>query len=551
MTRTPARPVAVPVGEAERLRDLLDAVLVIGSGLELDATLRRIVEAAVALVDARYGALGVLGPDGTIARFVDVGLPDGARERIGRPPTGKGLLGVLITDPRPLRLTDLGRHPASGGLPPGHPPMRTFLGAPVRAGRSVFGNLYLTEKRGGAAFTADDEVVLQALAAAAGVAVANAEQFDRIRQRERWLEALDDIRAEVMAGASDTEVLTLVATRTLELTRSVATAVVLGPDDDHLYRTAGSAGVASGPGREGFRGGPRLVEVTESRSAQLGQEPTDLLPRPVDGLGPWVAVPMRAGERVIGVVLALRSAGTTPFLPDEVPVVTSFAEQAVLALDLIGKTRAQRQLDVLADRERIARDLHDHVIQRLFATGLLLQSTLRRVHDADVEQRLRQAGDELDTTVRRIRASIFDLQGSDDGDRGLRRRVLDLVAEVVRDSGVYATARTSGTVDTLVVPGLVQHVLAVVREGVANAVRYSGGREIQVDVDVGGELTVQIVDDGTGIDDDVVRHGLLGLAGTARELGGEMTVRRRPGGGTRLVWTVPLTSPAEPPHPVR
>ncbi|MCE3555316.1 GAF domain-containing protein [Pseudonocardia sp. RS11V-5] len=530
------------VAARDRMQSLLDAVLAVGAGLELDATLRRIVQSAVDLVDARYGALGVLAPDGSISRFIDVGLPPGVRETLGPPPTGKGLLGQLIMEPESLRLADLGAHPASVGFPPNHPPMHSFLGVPVRVRDSIYGNLYLTEKVGGGEFTADDEVMLHVLAAAAGIAVQNADLFEQSRQRQHWLEALGEVRTEVLTGASDEDVLRLVAVRTLELTTSAATAVLLGPDEDGLYELCASAGEPLGLPEAGIRAGADLDEVAESRSPLLAGSPAAFLDHGADSvpadLGPSVAVPMRSGERVVGVLVALRRVGGEPYRPTEVLLVTSFAEQAALALEIAEKTRAQRQLDVLADRDRIARDLHDHVIQRLFATGLKLQSTLRRAVRSDVQDRILQAVDELDETVREIRTSIFDLHGADHG--GVRRRLLDIVDEIVEGSAMTPSVRTSGPVDTLVPADLVPHLLAAVREGTSNAVRHSGGRTVTVTLEAAADLVLQIVDDGTGMPDDVARSGLHNLAERAAELGGALEVRRRPGGGTRLAWRVPL-----------
>lgn len=531
------------VAARDQVQGLLEAVLSVASGLEVESTLQQIVQSAVDLVDARYGALGVLAPDGSIARFIDVGLDPHVRAALGRPPEGKGLLGQLIVDPHPLRLADLGAHPASVGFPPNHPPMRTFLGVPIRVRDSVYGNLYLTEKRGGAEFSEDDEAVLRALAAAAGIAVQNADLFEQSRLRQQWLEGLGDIRAEVLAGADDHDVLQLVALRTMELTRAAATFVALGPDDDGRFEIDASVGedilLPVGPAA----GGKLLREVAEARSPVLADTSATLLAEPIPRFGPTVCVPLRSAERVVGVLVALRLVGDEPFRPGEIPLLTSFAQQAALAVELAEKNRGQRLLDVLADRDRIARDLHDHVIQRLFATGLKLQSTMRRSTRPDVQERIGQAVDELDQTVREIRTAIFDLHSADKGDAGLRRRLLDTVNEAVDDSGLAASVRTSGAVDTVVGAELVQHVLAVVREGVSNAVRHAGARAVTVTLDAADELHVEVVDDGVGIPADVARSGLRNLEQRAADHGGSCAVTRRPGGGTRLSWRAPLDGP--------
>ncbi len=530
----------------DRTQGLLDAVLVVAAGLELDTTLERIVQSAVDLVDARYGVLGVLGPDGGISRFIHVGVDEETRARIG-PPPGKGLLGQLVLDPRPLRLPDPGTHPASLGFPANHPLMRSFLGVPVRVRDSVFGNLYLTEKAGGGEFTADDEVVLEALAAAAGIAVHNADLFEQGRLRQRWLEAAGEIRSELLSGASDADALRLIAQRALELARADRTVIVLGPDPvDDRFMVSAECGPEE-PGLVGRRlapGIPLLREVAQSRNPVLASATGDLLDgleAPLPRYGPTVAVPLQSSEKVAGVLIALRHEGAEPFQPGEIPLLASFADQAALALELGEKNRAQRQLDIFADRDRIARDLHDRVIQRLFATGLRLQSTLRRSNAPDVQQRIQQSVDELDLTVREIRTAIFDLHTTAGRtDSGLRRRLLDTVAHASGGSGLSTSVRISGPVDTLVPPDVGVHAVAVVRETVSNVVRHARSRSLAVVIEAGEELIVEVSDDGVGLDPGGPRSGLHNLEERARECGGVLTARLEPPGGTIVRWTVPL-----------
>jgi signal transduction histidine kinase len=531
----------------DQMQGLLDAVLAVASGLELDATLRRIVQAAVDLVDARYGALGVLAPGGGISRFIYVGLDEETRSTMGHLPEGKGLLGQLIVDPRPLRIADLSAHEASVGFPPNHPPMKSFLGVPVRVRDAVFGNLYLTEKNSGAEFTADDEAVLEALAAAAGIAVQNADLFEQSRLRELWLEASSEIRAELLSGATEEDALGLIAQRTLELTGSDATFIVLGPDQvDRHFAIRAQRGLdePSLVGRTLDGGDPLLREVVDGRTAVLSSSAGALLEAPdrdLLGYGFTVAVPLQSYERVIGVLVALRRRDADPFQPAEVPLLTSFAEQATLALELGEKNRTQRQLDVFTDRDRIARDLHDHVIQRLFATGLQLQSTLHRSKDPAVQRRIQEAVDALDETVREIRTSIYDLHTAGEGaEGGLRRRLLDAATDAVEGSGVAPSVRIAGAVDTLVPPDVGMHAVAVVREGISNVVRHGRAESVVLTVEAGDELRIEVVDDGIGIPPDVARSGLLNLEERARACGGELVVRPEAQGGTRLSWRVPL-----------
>ncbi|TWF75146.1 histidine kinase/DNA gyrase B/HSP90-like ATPase [Pseudonocardia hierapolitana] len=530
----------------DQMQGLLDSVLAVASGLELDATLQRIVQSAVDLVDARYGALGVLAPNGGISRFITVGLDPETRSRMGRLPEGKGLLGQLIRDPRPLRIADLGTHESSVGFPPNHPPMRSFLGVPVRVRDSVFGNLYLTEKRGGGEFTADDEVVLEALAAAAGIAVQNADLFEQTRLRQAWLEATAEIRAELLSGATEEDALGLVALRAQELTGSDSTLIVLGPDpaDEHFTVRAqrGMAGVDL-VGRTLDPQDPLLREVVDDRAAVLSATVGGLREAGEElfGFGPTVAVPLQSQDRVMGVLVALRKRETQPFQPSEVPLLTSFAEQATLALEVGEKNRAQRQLAVFGDRERIARDLHDRVIQRLFATGLQLQSMQRRVADPAVQGRIQQAVNDLDETVREIRTSIFDLHTAGEGaEGGLRRRLLDAAAEAAEGHGLSPSVRISGAVDTLVSREVGGHAVAVVREAVSNAARHAAAKTVTLTVEAGDELLVDVVDDGRGIDPSVARSGLRNLEERARECGGTLRVAPGAGSGTRLSWRVPL-----------
>ncbi len=525
----------------DHVQGLLDAVLAVGAGLELDSTLQRIVQAAVDLVGARYGALGVLGVRDGLSEFVYAGIDGDTREHMGHLPEGKGLLGLLIEDPRAIRLLDLTRHPASVGFPANHPPMHSFLGVPVRVRDEVFGNLYMTEKKGAAEFTVDDQIVLQALAAAAGVAIENARLFERSRMRERWMEATAEINSELLGGASGEAALQLIAQRTLELLGADSALIVLG-DSDHAPHVTAAAGLSvdrlfgtdlavedSTVGQVLRTGTPKLVDDLESHP---GGAP--------GAFGPGVAVPMRLGATVTGVLLAARRKGEVPFQPDQVPVLAYFADQAALALELADKQRSQRLLDVLADRDRIARDLHDHVIQRLFSTGLSLQGTLRRVTDDEVGARVRTAVEQLDQTVLEIRTSIFDLQDAGDAGVGLRRRLLDLIAGLSQDAPFSPSVRMSGTVDNSVSDEIGEHAMAVVGEAVSNALRHARATELVVTVEATDELVISVVDNGIGMPDEVARSGLRNLEQRAVALGGSLKVLCEGAGGTRLTWRAPL-----------
>ncbi|HEX7307928.1 MAG TPA: GAF domain-containing protein [Lentzea sp.] len=512
----------------DHMQELLGAVLAVASGLELEPTLQRIVQAAVDLVGARYGALGVLGTRDDLAGFLHVGVDQVTRAKMGHLPEGKGLLGLLIKDPTPLRLSDLARHEMSVGFPPNHPPMHSFLGVPVRVRDEVFGNLYMTEKIDAAEFTADDEAVLQALAAAAGIAIENARLFERSRLRERWLEAIGEVNSELLGGASGEYALRLITQRTLELAGADCALVALGDGGNTPLAVAANAGVK--------------IDDFAARDYALDEVVRSGVPLLVDDLrsefGPALAVPLRSGPVVTGVLVVLRKAGGTRFLPDQVPVLASFADQAAVALEFAEQQRSQRLLDVLEDRDRIARDLHDHVIQRLFVTGLTLQATMRRVADPEVAARLQAAVEQLDETVREIRTSIFDLHSTDN--TSLRRRLLDLVAGLTEPTHLKPAIRMSGTVDNSVPPELAEHVEAVVREAVTNTVRHAQATELLVLVDAGEDIVITVQDNGIGVPGDASRSGLRNLAHRAEKFGGTFTVRAGEDGGACLVWRVPL-----------
>jgi signal transduction histidine kinase len=423
--------------------------------------------------------------------------------------------------------------------------MRSFLGVPVRVGDVVFGNLYLTEKAGGAEFSSADEIVVEALAAAAGIAVQNADLYEQARLRQQSLEASAEIRSELLSGASDEDALRLIARRTVELTRSDYAVIVLGPDPD-----SGEFVVKAQCGEDeidllGYRTGhPFLNGVVEGGAVvltELSKQMVEFSGFPSWRYGPTVAVPLRSQEAVIGVLVVLRLAGAPTFESGEVPVLTSFAEQAALALELGEKNRAQRQLDVFADRDRIARDLHDHVIQRLFASGLALQSTLRRIDDQGARSRVQQTVEDLDATIREIRTSIFDLHTAGESSGvSVRRALLDTATEAVAGSGIVPTVRIDGAVDTLVPDDVGAHAVAVVREAISNAVRHGRATSVTITVEAGAELVIDVLDDGVGIGPDQARSGLRNLEQRAGACGGTLSVRPEPAGGTRLVWRVPL-----------
>ncbi|GAA3431771.1 sensor histidine kinase [Kutzneria kofuensis] len=529
-----------------QVQGLLDAVMAVSAGLDLDATLRRIVEAAAQLVDAEYGALGVLGPDGRLANFLTIGIDDVTRARMGPLPTGHGLLGTVIADPRPLRLTDIASHPASVGFPGHHPQMRSFLGVPVRVRDTVFGNLYLTDKRGGGRFSADDEVMVQALAAAAGIAVDNARSFDQARQRQRWLEALTELTTDLLSGMELDEALGLVARRALDLTGADAALVLLTPKG-HRDRRVVQAVVGDIDGAVLGRvisSGDQLIGDVVSSGAPLIE--TDLCRNRgesalADALASYrhsMVVTMRSGEHITGVLLVLRGKQRPTFLDEQLPLLAFFGSQVSLALELAVKQQMRRELDVVSDRDRIGQELHEHVIQRLFAVGLRMQGALPAVRGSGVG-RICESVREIDQVIADIRSSVYDLQGRAET-QPLRGRLLDVVVHATEDTELTPTTQMHGSVDSAVSGAVGEHAVVVLTEAMSNVVRHSHARSVRVRVTAAEEFDMEIADDGVGVASDVDGRGLRDMAARARSVGGRFSICALPDGGTRLRWRVPL-----------
>jgi len=536
----------------QRLSALLDAVMAVTADLELADVLTRIVHSACELVDAKYGALGVLGPDGEhLVEFVTQGMTEGERAAIGDPPRGHGVLGLLIHEARPRRLPDIAGHPDSYGFPPNHPPMHTFLGAPIRIRDEVFGNLYLTEKRGSAEFSPDDEAILVALAAAAGIAIDNARQYQVSRQQRRWLATTGAVTQLFLEGRDEQSAMHFLAQRTWELSQAQLTMVALYGDDGDLVVEAVQAGEAS-------EGGERFDEVLGTvlrkrhwRELVAAREPVLLLTRPGDpnlddltsdvralGVsdphGPTALLPITVGDDEIGVLAVAWAAAAEPFAGDVVPPLAALAQQMGLALVAARSQRDRARVAMLEDRDRIARDMHDHVIQRLFATGLSLQSTSRLAEHPTVRARLDEAVDNLDAAVRDIRQTIFELHRAKPT-REFRQEIEELVRASIQPLGFAPGLTIEGQVDSLTA-GLEADLVAVVREGLANVVRHAHASSASVRVSIDSTIQVEVADDGVGVSPTAVHSGLANLRQRAQSRGGSLTLRAETPRGTALVW---------------
>jgi signal transduction histidine kinase len=529
----------------DRLDGLVDAMLVVTSGLDLDATLRTIVHTAIELIDARYGALGVCGHDRELIEFIYEGIDESTREKIGPLPQGLGVLGVLIDEPNPIRLDHIDDHPSSVGFPPNHPPMRTFLGVPVRIRDEVFGNLYLTEKATGLPFSEDDEVLAQALAAAAGIAIENARLYEQSQTRQSWIEATRDIATQLLAGADPARVFRLIADEALKLTDADVAVVAVPTEDDVPVPEVSELTVVEIASAEktSSEAQPIPVAGTSIGQAFLQRSPRrfdviDVDIGVLDDTGPALVLPLRTTDTVAGVVITLRRAGAHPFTEEQLDMMAAFADQAAVAWQVATTQRRMRELDVLTDRDRIARDLHDHVIQRLFAVGLALQGTIPRARSTEVQQRLTASVDDLQGVIQEIRTAIFDLHGEPTGATRLRQRLDDAITQF-SSTDVRTNVQFVGPL-SVVDAELADHAEAVVREAVSNAIRHAKGTEMTVNVRVEDDLCIEVIDNGQGISGVVIESGLGNLRQRAEAVGGDFTVKDAAGGGTVLRWSAPL-----------
>ncbi|MFE7130589.1 GAF domain-containing sensor histidine kinase [Streptomyces sp. NPDC057638] len=583
-----------------RVPQLLEAMRSVGTGLELHSTLDRICETAAELADARYAAIGVVDEEGQgLSDFVTHGVDERVARRIGRRPDGqRGLLGALIHDPVPVRLADLTSDPRFAGFPPGHPPMRSFLGVPIRVQGEIFGNLYLAEKHGGGAFNDDDLHMVRVLATEAGIAIGNARLYEAARQRERWIDGSVAVTTALLSGRDADDALAVVAEQARRLADAAAGIVMLPADGGGLevvavaLREPGSpgrgvsadqeSGVLAGQepgspaGQPGNPVGPEpgspaggepgiplgvvvppeseiVAELLAGRPVFLTDAASD--PRIVTTLaeryGPTMTLPLQSGGRVLGALAMPRARGRRPFTEAERTLATQFASQAALALIMAEAQRDRERLAVYEDRDRIARDLHDLVIQRLFATGMMLEGAQRRSRVPAVQDGVGKAVDELDVTIQEIRTAIFALQqGPAEAPSGLRARVLREIHMAAVPLGFTPEHRFVGPVDTLVSELTGKNLIAALREALSNAFRHARAHRIEVVVDATATLPdgragvrLSVADDGVGIAAGGRRSGLRNLARRAESLGGSSGSGPglgAGGGGTALRWEAPL-----------
>ena len=533
----------------DQMEHLLRVVVGLAADLDLDATLRRIVSAAMELTSARYGALGVRGADGSLVSFLHSGMDAATVDQIGHLPVGKGVLGVLLDLPEPLRLDDLSAHPAAVGFPEHHPPMRALLGVPITIRQTTFGNLYLTEPTARPAFTESDEAAARALASAAAVAIDNARLFDRARATATWMHASREITTALVSNPDPVAApLQLIAERVRELTLAEQVIVLVPSVSDLPPAEVDTLLVSTAVGLLADEVVGRRVPVDGSTTGEVFRSGVPLITEsfrhPIQaftdvGQRPAIVMPLRAKGAVLGVLAVARNESEPPFETSDLELVGDFADHAAVALSLSTSHERARELSVINDRERIAHDLHDHVIQRLFAAGMDLQATIARSRSPEVTSRLHRTVDDLQATIDEIRNRIFALQ-SPAGENGFRQMAQKAIADLTEHHDIETTVRMSGPLGA-VGPELAEQATPVIVEAVSNAVRHSGAKHLTVAVHVGDDVIIEITDDGCGIDpDNPRRSGLANLHRRAELAGGSCDVGPAAGGGTHIRWVAPL-----------
>jgi signal transduction histidine kinase len=533
------------VASRERLRSLLDAVVGISTDLDLRSTLERIVVSACRLVGARYGALGVIGDDRRLVEFITHGISAEEHAAIGSLPTGRGVLGLLIEDPRPVRMPDVTQHPRSYGFPANHPPMHSFLGVPVRIRDRVYGNLYLAEKQGADEFSDDDEQIVVALAAAAGAAIDNARLYAVAQRRHSWLAAAAEITAVLLGRVHRTAALELIAKRAREVA-GAEVALVLLHDEDTGLLTIEVADFAQDEAPIGILGATLAVDGT--LFADAVHERRHVVVEHLGKAAPWptplpdrsaTVVPLATADSLHGLLVMVDAPGERRDREEDLAMLTAFAGQAALALERALSQEEREMFVILEDRERIARDLHDVVIQRLFATGLQLQTAARLARVPEVTQRVNGAVDDLDTTIRDIRSAIFELRSPMSAE--LPAEVRALIEASGGPLGFRPTLDLSGPVDSAASADVRAEVLAVLREALSNVVRHASASAVSVVVRAGGgRLTVTVSDNGIGVAEETARSGLVNMRDRATRHGGSFDVRRAQPTGTIIEWSVPV-----------
>ncbi|HZD17895.1 MAG TPA: GAF domain-containing sensor histidine kinase [Actinomycetota bacterium] len=532
----------------DRRERLIRSGLTLASELSLEVVLQRIVELAAEITEARYGALGVLGADGRISGFITTGISEEARRAIGDPPTGHGLLGLLIREAQPLRVDRIDRHGSSYGFPPHHPPMTSFLGAPIASRGQVFGNIYLTDKRGGEPFDQDDEEALVILASQAAIAIENARLYEEARTRQRWLEAVRQIATAILTGAQHNEALHLVARHARELTGADLSLVAV-PHGGASLRVAFADGaraadvlgqvypIEASMAGEVVRTGEPIVCRNASKDARAYQPIVR-----AGHMGPLMIVPLSSQGRAFGTLTASNEAGGRLFTDEEVRLLQAFADQAAVALQYARAQQEVERLAVLEDRERIARELHDGVIQALFAVGMGLQGTALGSTDEQMTARIEGAVAELDRVIRDLRNYIFGLRPGILADRQLDKALRALVEEFQSKTGVVTIVDIDEEIAS-VLSTMAGDIVQLTREALSNVGRHAEAATCRVSLrHRDGTAVLEVDDDGRGFDPTTSHRGdgLSNLEVRVEALGGTTSITSAPAEGTTVRIEIPV-----------
>jgi signal transduction histidine kinase len=545
-------PVPATALDADRLSRLLEVGSSLVAQLDVEAVLQRLLETARQLTGARYVALGVLDAERKeLERFLTAGIDDATHRAIGDLPRGRGVLGVLITDPRPLRLADVGAHPRSYGFPAGHPPMTTFLGVPVLIGGEAWGNLYLTEKADGAEFEPADEQAAVILAGWAAVAIANARLYEESEARradlERAVAGLEATTAVARAVGSETDlgrVLQLIVKRGRALVDARAMVLLLAERDE--LTVAAYAGQVD-PGVRGVRiprAGTAVGDVLGAgRPERIGDVATRLA-LDDEGLGVIAAetallVPMVYRGTPLGVLAAFDRLAPDPgFGAEEESIVQAFAASAGIAVATAKTVQRERLRESIAaaegERRRWARELHDETLQALGGLRMTLSSAARRRDPERLEAAVRDAVALLESEIAGLRRLIADLRPAALDDLGLVAAIEGLRARVEAQEGIAIFARAE-LGDERLAPELETAIYRIVQEALTNVVKHAHARHVEIALArEGGEVCVTVADDGRGFEPDAPRagFGLVGLAERARLVGGHAEVTSSPEGTT-------------------
>ena len=522
---------------------LLEAGLALASELSLPIVLQRIVDIAAEVTDARYAALGVLGPGDTLVEFVTTGISAQQRRAIGALPTGQGLLGLLIREPRAVRIKDIASHSQSVGFPPNHPPMTSFLGAPIQAMGRVFGNIYLANKRTAEGFTQEDEELVAVLATQAGVAIANASLYAEVRSRERWLEALRDISSQVLAGSQEASLLVSIAEHARQIAGADAASIVsvsAKPGELVVSAAVGARSSEMNGQTLPAEGSISGVVMKSGQSLMLDDvSADDRAYQPVVRLGrhgPAMFVPLRVPGGANGTLMVVRLKGGQQFDETSRRLIETFADQASVVIEY-GKAQADlARLGLMEERERIAKELHDGIIQSLFAVGMRLQGTAALAVSPATTERIDAAVDELDRVIRDLRNYIFGLRPGILADRQLNQALQVLGEEMQSSAHVPVEVNVDAALAAILSPRSMD-IVQLTREALSNVARHAQARHAKVVLArKGPEAVLMIEDDGIGFDPTVESpgDGMRNLRLRAASLGGTLDVSSAFGKGTRL-----------------